>query len=91
MVEPSVKDISSILGFKKLKKIALNINKFHYSGSLALMGKNMIPNNVQEIEVIGGHDILGNLLIQAFDCGVFPSLEKLVIDPFDYYGRKYGK
>ena len=97
-VKPSMMDLACILGFKKLKKITLNINKFY--GILKYFQENVIQNSIKEIEVINGHAILEEGLIHAFDldplnCNggsiVFPCLEKLVIDPFDYYGRKCGK
>ena len=97
-VKPSIKDLACLLGFKKLKKITLNIDKFN--GILNWLQESAIPNSVKEIEVINGHAILEEGFIHAFDldpfnCNggsiAFPCLEKLVIDPFDYYGRKCGK
>ena len=97
-VTPSIKDLTCILGFKELKKISLNINKFY--GILEWLQENAIPTSVKEIEVINGHAILEEGFIHAFDldpfnCNggsiAFPCLKKLVIDPFDYYGRKCGK
>ena len=97
-VKPSMMDLACILGFKKLKKITLNIDKFH--GTLKWLQESAITNSVKEIEVIDGHAILEEGFIHAFDldplnCNggsiVFPCLEKLVIDPFDYYRRKCGK
>ena len=87
-----------LLGFKKLKKITLNMDKFY--GTLKWLQGSAIPNSVKEIEVIDGHAILEKEFIHAFaldpfNCNggsiVFPCLEKLVIDPSDYYGRKCGK
>ena len=89
-VSPSIKDLTCILGFKKLKKMTLNINKFY--GILEWLQENAIPTSVKEIEVINGHAILEEVFIRAFERSTaFPCLEKLVIDPFDYYGRKCGK
>ena len=89
-VTPSIKDLTCILGFKELKKISLNINKFY--GILEWLQENGIPTSVKEIEVINGHAILEEVFIRAFErSSFFPRLEKLVIDPFDYYGRKCGK
>ena len=91
-LKPSIQDLTSILGFKKLKKITFNINKFQisYLSWSNWLQVNAIPNSVKEIEVINGHAILEEVLIQTFETA-FPCLEKLVIDPFDYYGRKCGK
>ena len=89
-VTPSIKDLTCILGFKELKKISLNINKFY--GILEWLQENAIPTSVKEIEIINGHAIIEDVFIHAFDRStVFPCLEKLVIDPFDYYERKFGK
>ena len=97
-VKPSIKDLACLLGFKKLKKITFNIDKFY--GTLKWLQESAIPNSVKEIEVINGHAILEEGFIHAFDldpfnCNggsiAFPCLKKLVIDPFDYYGRKCGK
>lgn len=89
-VSPSIKDLTCILGFKKLKKMTLNINKFY--GILEWLQENAIPTSVKEIEVINGHAILEEVFIRAFERSTaFPCLEKLVIDPFDYYERKLGK
>ena len=89
-VTPSIKDLTCILGFKELKKISLNINKFY--GILEWLQENAIPTSVKEIEVINGHAILEEGFIHVFEAStVFPCLEKLVIDPFDYYERKFGK
>ena len=89
-VKPSMMDLACILGFKKLKKITLNINKFY--GILKYFQENVIPNSVREIEVINGRAILEEGFIHVFEASTaFPCLEKLVIDPFDYYERKFGK
>ena len=89
-VKPSMMDLACILGFKKLKKITLNINKFY--GILKWLQENVISNSVKEIEVINGHGILEEGFIHVFEASTaFPCLEKLVIDPFDYYERKFGK
>ena len=89
-VKPSMMDLACILGFKKLKKITLNINKFY--GILKYFQENVIPNSVKEIEVINGRAILEEGFIHVFEASTaFPCLEKLVIDPFDYYERKFGK
>ena len=89
-LKPSLMDLACILGFKKLKKMTLNINKFY--GILEWLQENAIPTSVKEIEVINGHAILEEVFIRAFERSTaFPCLEKLVIDPFDYYGRKCGK
>lgn len=97
-VKPSIKDLACLLGFKNLKKITLNIDKFY--GTLKWLQESAIPNSVKEIEVIDGHAILEEGFIHAFDldpfnCNggsiAFPCLKKLVIDPFDYYRRKCGK
>ena len=92
-LKPSIQDLTCILGFKKLKKITLNINKFQIPWSWSnWLQENAIPNSVKEIEVINGRAILKDVLIHAFEGSTaFPCLEKLVIDPFDYYGRKCGK
>ena len=89
-MKPSMMDLACILGFKKLKKISLNINKFY--GIFKWLQENVISNSVKEIEVINGHAILEEGFIHVFEAStVFPCLEKLVIDPFDYYERKFGK
>ena len=97
-MKPSIKDLACLLGFKNLKKITLNIDKFY--GTLKWLQESAIPNSVKEIEVIDGHAILEEGFIHAFDldpfnCNggsiAFPCLKKLVIDPFDYYRRKCGK
>ena len=90
-LKPSMMDLACILGFKKLKKITLNINKFY--GILNWLQKNVFPISVKEIEVINGHAILEEGFIHVFEAttSAFPCLEKLVIDPFDYYERKLGK
>ena len=89
-VKPSIKDLACLLGFKKLKKITFNIDKFY--GTLKWLQESAIPNSVKEIEVINGHAILEEGFIHIFEAStVFPCLEKLVIDPFDYYERKFGK
>ena len=90
-VRPSMMDLACILGFKKLKKVTLNINKFY--GISEWLQENAIPTSgVKEIEVINGYAILEEVFIRAFERSTaFPCLEKLVIDPFDYYGRKCGK
>ena len=97
-MKPSMMDLACILGFKNLKKISLNINKFY--GIFKWLQENVISNSVKEIEVINGHAILEEGFIHAFDldpfnCNggsiAFPCLKKLVIDPSDYYGRKCGE
>ena len=89
-VKPSMMDLACILGFKKLRKITNNINKFY--GILKYFLENVIQNSVKEIEVINGHAILEEGFIDVFEASTaFPCLEKLVIDPFDYYERKLGK
>ena len=81
-VKPSIKDLTCIVGFRKLKKMTLNINKFY--GTLEWLQENAIPTNVKEIEVINGHGIMEEDFIHAFErSSAFPCLEKLVIDPFD--------